>query len=318
MVMFDRSPTPRRAFRLRSRWFFIEGRPWALCLVTAPLVIVLAALILAWMEPGHAAAGEVAVGKITVAGGELEAGKFTVAAASSLQAPFRELARTFARRHGERPTLVFGSSGSLAQQIGNGAPYDVFASADEQWIERLAARGRIDPDSVAVYAVGRLALVIHPSLGMAGLPELLTARHLRLLTGPGVKVIALANPRHAPYGAAAREVLRRAGLWERLGPRLVFGQNARQALTYVESGNADAALVAASMMPPGGRPWPLISAALHTPIRQAVGMVSGTPRGRTARRFIAYLLSAAGRNILTAHRLYPPSATKPTPEARLQ
>ncbi|MEE8435623.1 MAG: molybdate ABC transporter substrate-binding protein [bacterium] len=291
------------------------------------LMTVLAAMLMSpflpWMEPGPATAGGVAVGKITVpvgkttvAGGELAGGKLIVAAASSLQGPFRELARAFALVHGQRTTLVFGASGSLAHQIGNGAPYDVFASADEQWIKQLAARGRIDPDSVAVYAVGRLALVTHRPQDMAGLPELLTARHLGLLTGPGIKVIALANPRYAPYGAAAREVLRKAGLWERLAPRLVFGQNVRQTLTYVESGNADAALVAASMTPRGARPWPLISAALHPPIRQAVGRVSKTPRPEAARRFIAFLLSAAGRDILRAYRLHLPSSSLPATKAR--
>lgn len=267
-------------------------------------------LILPWMAPGHAAAGE-------KAGGNIEGVRIIVAAASSLQGPFRELAGAFARRHGQRPTLVFGSSGSLAQQIVNGAPYDVFASADERWIGRLAARGRIDADSVVVYAVGRLALVTRRPRDMANLPEVLMARHLRLLTGPGIKVIALANPRHAPYGAAAREVLRGAGLWERLGPRLVYGQNVRQTLTYVESGNADAALVAASMMPRGARPWPLISAALHPPIRQAVGRVSGSPRREAAGLFIAFLLSPAGRDILRAYRLQLPPSSHPATKARL-
>ena len=141
---------------------------------------------------------------------------------------------------------------------------------------------------------------------------MLTALHLRLLAGPGMKVIALANPRHAPYGAAAREALRRAGLWERLAPRLVFGQNVRHALTFVESGNADAALVAASMMPRGSRPWPMVSAALHAPIRQAVGRVSGTHRVKAAGQFIDFLLSAAGQDILRAYRLHIPVSVKST------
>lgn len=323
MVMFDPAPILPLASGLRPWWNFLQKRPWS---VPLPPVMLLAMLLA--MAPvtaagevvagktsgagGDPAAGKITAGKITA--GKISAGNFIVAAASSLQGPFRELAEAFAESHGKRPTLVFGASGSLAQQIGNGAPYDVFASADERWIGRLAARGRIDADSVAVYAVGRLALVTHRSQHLAGLPEVLTARHLLLLTGPGIKVIALANPRHAPYGAAAREVLRKAGLWDRLAPRLVFGQNARQTLTFVESGNADAALVAASMMPRGARPWPLISAALHQPIRQAVGRVSGTPRREAAGRFIAFLLSAAGRDILRAYRLLlppsPPSATK--------
>ena len=316
MVMFEPVPIFSRTLGLRSCWKFRQGRPWmvtmacvmAFVMPFAMLAAMLAAMltvpILPWVKPGHAAAAE------------HPAGKLTVAAASSLRGAFRELARDFARSHGQRPILVFGSSGGLAYQIQNGAPYDVFVSADEQWIARLARRGLIDPDSVAVYAVGRLALVTHRPQDMAGLPEVLTARHLGLLTGPGMKVIALANPRHAPYGAAAREVLREVGLWERLAPRLVFGQNVRQTLTFVESGNADAALVAASMMPRGGRPWPLISAGLHPPIRQAVGRVSGSPKREAAGRFIAFLLSAAGRDILRAYRLHLPPTPLPATKAR--
>lgn len=315
--MFKLPPSHRRVFRLPSPRFPAGGRPGTVPL--ALVVLLLTSAFLFRIAPGAAKAGEKAGGEIEAAkiiAVKITAVKIIVAAASSLQGPFRELAIVFARRHGQRPTLVFGASGSLAQQIANGAPYDVFASADERWIGRLVKRGRIDADSVAVYAVGRLALVTHRPGVMANLPEVLTARHLRLLTAPGIKVIALANPRHAPYGAAAREVLRGAGLWERLAPRLVYGQNVRQTLTFVESGNADAALVAASMMPRGTRPWPLISAALHSPIRQAVGRVAGTPRREAAGRFIAFLLSPAGRDILRAYRLYLPPSPPPAKQVR--
>ena len=131
------------------------------------------------------AGGGLAAGKIPA--GKISAGNFIVAAASSLQGPFRELARAFAESHGKRPTLVFGASGSLAQQIGNGAPYDVFASADERWTGRLAARGRLDADSVAVYAGVRVALVTPRSQHLARLRAALSPRPAHLWPAPRIR-----------------------------------------------------------------------------------------------------------------------------------
>ena len=235
----------------------------------------------------------------------LSAAELTVAAASSLQGALREAAAAYEKRHGEAPTLVFGASGSLAHQMGNGAPFDLFASADERRVARLVREGWIDPGTVAVYAVGTLALVVARPERLAGLPARLEARHLSLLRGGGFKVIALPNPRHAPYGIAARETLRAAGLWEALQSRLVYGENVRQALTYLETGNVEAALVARPLLGAPTARWREIDPALHAPIRQALGVAHRTPRRAGALRFSAFLLSPDGQAIFLRHGFGP-------------
>ena len=209
-----------------------------------------------------------------------------VAAAADLQPLETELAQAFTRATGTGVQFTFGSSGNLAQQIEHGAPYDVYLSANEGFVTRLAGLGHLLKDSVQVYALGRVAL-----WSKGG-----QIRTLAELAKPGVRHVAIANPEHAPYGVAARECLKNQGLWQAVEPKLVYGENVQQTFQFAETGNADAALVAWSLV--GKRGGILLPAAWHEPIRQAGGVVSSSKNAAAARRFVAWLAGSEGKAVL--------------------
>lgn len=217
-----------------------------------------------------------------------------VAAAADLAPLEAPLAQAFARVAGGRVRFVLGSSGLLTRQIEQGAPYDVFLSANEEFVAELVRGGKLLPGSVRVYAYGRLGLW-SPGGALRTLPDLLAPRVLH---------VALPNPTHAPYGAAARQLLRSEGLWSGLEPKVVYGQNVRQALQYAESSNAEAVITAWSLLLrlPGAV---LLPDSAHPPIRHAAGVVRGSPHERAARRFLDFLTSEAGRRILADNGLTP-------------
>lgn len=212
-------------------------------------------------------------------------------AAADLQAALPEVAERYARTARRRPDFAFGSTGNLAAQIENGAPADLFFAADESFLERLAAAGLLEEGSRRVYAVGRLALVWRSS---APPPSSIAD-----LAGPAYRAIALANPEHAPYGVAAAEALRAAGVWEVVEPRVISGENVAQALQFVSTGNADAGLVALGLVL-GRDPLPhvLVPDTLHGPLRQAAAIVAGSRRRDEARRFLDFARGPEGREIL--------------------
>ena len=198
--------------------------------------------------------------------------------------------------------FVFGSSGMLAQQIENGAPYDLFLSADEALVHGLAAHGRVQPASVTAYATGRLGLW-SAEQRLKSVEELSDARF---------RIIAIANPRHAPYGAAAQALLTSLGLWTGLQPRLVLAENVRQAYEFAATGNADAALASWTLL--HDKPGALqLSASLHPPIRQSGAIVTSTARAAEARAFLAFLIAPSGQAILQAGGLYPPGMAPASP-----
>ena len=217
-----------------------------------------------------------------------------VAAAASLEAAFTEIGAAYRAETGQGVDFVFGSSGNLATQIENGAPFDVFASADEGFVERLAAQDLILDDTQAVYAQGRLALVVNRDSGLdlAGIDD---------LADPGVLRVAIANPDLAPYGLAARQALQRSGLWETVSPKLVQGANVRQALQYVQTGDAPAGLVALSIADVPEVTYSLVDTTLYDPLRQALAVVAGTDQEAATREFTEFVLSPAGRSILARH-----------------
>jgi len=229
----------------------------------------------------------------------------TVAAAASLQPLMRELGPAFRARERGEVTFVIGASGNLAQQLEHGAPYDLFLSADEGWVEGLAAKGVLDPATVRPYARGRLALVFATSVTPPKGMEVAGTGELAMLDTVAVRNIALANPAHAPYGKAAREALQAAGLWEWVRPKLVYGENVRQALTFVQTGNADAGLVAESIVRGGPLRWLPVAEALHAPLRQALGIRRGSIRRARAGRFVAFMQSPEGRAALRRYGLVP-------------
>jgi molybdate transport system substrate-binding protein len=192
--------------------------------------------------------------------------------------------------------FTFGSSGMLARQIENGAPYDVYLSANERFVEELKTRGQLLAPTVTVYAVGRLGL-----WSKSG-----RYKDLKDILQPGLLHVALANPDHAPYGVAAREVLVRQGMWKAVEPKVVYGENVMQALQFARSGNADACITAWSLVKDLG--GVLLPAGWHTPIRQAGGVVAASRNQAEAARFLDMLRGPEGRRILAKYGFEPTDA----------
>src|SRR5262249_41207533 len=198
------------------------------------------------------------------------------AAASDLQAALPVLTERFKQVHGIEVTPVFGSSGQLAQQIEQGAPYDVFLSANKAFVERLAAKGMVKADSVTPYAQGLLVFVVSRKSGVAvsGLPD---------LTKPEVKHVAIANPELAPYCFAAKQALEKAGL-AAVTSKLVQAESIRQALQFVQTGNAEVGLVAHSVADVPEVQRMDLDRTLYDPIVQYLGIFSRTENPGAARK----------------------------------
>ena len=231
--------------------------------------------------------------------------ELTVAAAADLQFAFTEIAALYEQETGQDVTLVFGSTGQLAQQIQNGAPYDLFAAANIQYVEDLADQGLVLPDSVALYAQGRIVLAASRRSGV-------TAETLADLLAPEIKHIAIANPEHAPYGVAAMQALQAAGVWEQIQPKLVLGENVRQALQYVQTGNAEAGIVALSVANVPEITWTLLDSSLHDPLNQALAVVASSPEPDRAREFAAFINGDVGRPIMRQYGFILPGETPMT------
>ena len=221
----------------------------------------------------------------------------TVAAAANLVYCLDALKTDFARvAPGDEISVVIGSSGNLVAQIRNGAPYDVFLSADIEYPQQLIKAGLAGQDAVTVFATGRLVLwTRRADLPLKSLED--------AVRSPLIKKFAIANPATAPYGRAARETLQKLGVWKELQPRLVVGENISQTLQFVDTGNADAGLVAFSLllaptMRGTGR-------YLEVPPRFYGSLEHGgvlTKRGANnpaARQFVAFLGGDAARKIFT-------------------
>lgn len=215
-----------------------------------------------------------------------------VAAASDLATAMPEVAATFERETGIRVDFTFASSGQLAQQILQGAPVDVFLSADRNWVERLDSAGKLVPGSIAPYAYGRLVVVVRknsPALGIERLGDPATGR------------VAVANPEHAPYGRAAREALAAAGVLGAAGNRLIIAENVRQTMQMVETGAVDVAISALSLVRADVHDWTLVPQELHAPLLQTAAVVANQAHAAEAQAFVHFLLGPAGRGILSAH-----------------
>ena len=213
-----------------------------------------------------------------------------IAAAADLGNAFRELAPMFEKKTGASVTLTFGSTGLLAKQAENSAPFDLLAAADEDYIKALEGNGKVLPGTRQLYAVGRL-VVWTPQ----GKPRV---RSMRDLATPGYRRIAIANPQHAPYGRAAREALEHSRIWNSLEPRLIYGENVMQTMQFARSGNADAALIALSLAIGARGSYLTVSEKLHSPLRQAMGVLAQSENPDLARRFASFVNGPTGRPIM--------------------
>lgn len=227
-----------------------------------------------------------------------------VAAASDLQFALEDLADLVAEEHpGLELAVTYGSSGTFLQQIGHGAPFDLYLSADLEYPRRLVADGRAAADDLFPYAVGRL--VVWTPEGSAVDP----AAGLSVLTDPRIRRVAIANPEHAPYGRAAVAAMRSAGVSAAVEPKLVLGENIAQAAEFVQSGNADAGVVAMSLVLADplrdvGR-WAEVPLDAFPRLEQG-GVVLGSARDADAARTVRdTLLSPAGRAVLDRYGFLP-------------
>jgi molybdate transport system substrate-binding protein len=220
-----------------------------------------------------------------------------VAAASDLQFALDEIVARFQRDTGIAPRVSYGSSGNFTRQIEQGAPFELFLSADEAYVDRLAARGLTRGDG-ALYAIGRIVLFaphgspLEPDPGLENLAA-------RLASGESGR-LAIANPEHAPYGRAAQQAMRSLGVWDAVQPKLLLGENVAQAAQFASSGNADGGIIAYSLaLAPALRErgrFALLPESLHAPLRQRMVLLKRA--SPAAARFYDYLRSPSSRAIL--------------------
>ena len=223
-------------------------------------------------------------------------GIVTVAAASDLLYAMNEIAANFEKATGCVARVTTGSSGNFLSQIENGAPFDLFFSADSAYPKKLEAEGLAAPGSTVLYAVGKIVLWTRAD------SRLDIGRGLAALRDPAVKKVAIANPLHAPYGRAAEEALRRSAVYDAVKERLVLGENISQAAEFVESGNADAGIIARSLvLSPSlknkGRAWD-VPENLYTPIQQGAVIVRVGPNPQGARQFLEFIKMPAAAAVL--------------------
>jgi molybdate transport system substrate-binding protein len=219
-----------------------------------------------------------------------------IAAAADLKFAMTELASQFEKQSGAKLDVTYGSSGNFLTQIQNGAPFDLFFSADSEYPKKLEAVGLAEPGTLREYAVGHIVIWTPRDSGIdaakAGWQSLLDQR---------VKKIAIANPEHAPYGRAAVTAMREAGIYEQVKDKLVYGENISQAAEFVQSGNAQVGIVALSLaISPAmknGNKWQ-IPADSYPPIKQTAVVLRASKNKDAARRFLDFVSGPQGREIL--------------------
>ena len=230
-----------------------------------------------------------------------------VAAASDLQYALPVLVAAFRDRHpGIDVQAAYGSSGTFVAQLINGAPFDLFMSADIDYPRQVQARGLAAPDSEFVYATGHLVVWVP-----ADSPIDVGAPGMDVLADSRIARIAIANPEHAPYGRAAAEALRRSGLYERVKEKLVLGDTVSQAMQFVQSGAAQAGIVGLSLavapaIEKTGRYW-IVPEALYTPLAQGGIIMRAAADLAAAQAFRAFVLGADGRGVLARFGFSPPA-----------
>ena len=213
--------------------------------------------------------------------------ELTIAAAADLSSALKDIGDAFEKNTGIHVRLSFGASGALTQQIENGAPFDLFFSADMGYPQQLIKDNQAEGTTPYEYAVGKLVLWVP-----ADSPLDVEHKGIQVLLDPSVTKISIANPQHAPYGRAAVEALKHAGLYDRLSDRFVMGENISQAAQFVESGNTQAGFVAlahaaASSMQGKGKYW-IVPADYYSPLAQGVVILSHSSHKKEAEKFLQY------------------------------
>jgi molybdate transport system substrate-binding protein len=222
-----------------------------------------------------------------------------VAAAADLKFALQDVAAQFEKRTGTKVDVTYGSSGNFFSQLQNGAPFDLFFSADIDYPKKLDAAGLAEPGTLYEYAIGRIAIWM-PADAKVDVASL----GWKALLDASVQKIAIANPEHAPYGRAAVAALQKAGIYDQVKPKFVYGENISQAAQFVQSGNAQAGIVAMSLaVSPGmkdGKRWD-IPADMHPQIEQAAIILKSAANKDAARAFLDFVKSDSGRATLAKY-----------------
>jgi molybdate transport system substrate-binding protein len=213
--------------------------------------------------------------------------ELTVAAAADLNFAMQEIATKYHNATGNTLKVSYGSSGNFFVQIQNGAPFDVFFSADVSYPEKLESGGFADPGTLLKYAVGKIVLWVPNG------SKLDLLKGLQVVLDPAVKKIAIANPAHAPYGRAAEAALKKAGIYDRVKAKLVLGENISQTAQFVDTGNADLGILALSLamsptMKSRGR-YTEIPTELYPPIEQGAVVINPSSHHDAAKQFLQLL-----------------------------
>jgi molybdate transport system substrate-binding protein len=225
--------------------------------------------------------------------------EITVAAAADLQVAFQDVTAKFQKDTGKTVKLIFGSSGNFFTQIQNGAPFDLFFSADIDYPRKLEAAGLAETGTLYEYATGKIVLWVPEK------SKLDLSRGLKVLLDPGIAKIAIANPQHAPYGRAAVAALKHEGIYDKVADKFVLGENISQTASFVASGSADIGIVALSLaiapaMKEKGR-YAEIPSAEYPAIEQAAIILKSSKQKETARQFVDYLKTQPMLDLLSSY-----------------
>ncbi|HWY67521.1 MAG TPA: molybdate ABC transporter substrate-binding protein [Terriglobales bacterium] len=234
--------------------------------------------------------------------------ELTIAAAADLQPVMKEIAARFEKQTGSKVKLVFGSSGNFFAQLQNGAPFDVFLSADVEYPKKLEAAGLTEPGSLYEYATGRIVLWIPSNSNID------VNKGLGVAADPQIRRLAIANPAHAPYGRAAETALKNAGLWQQVLSKLVLGENISQTAQFANSGNADAAILALSLvlapaMKDRGKYF-VVPQEMYPPLRQAAVVIRASGHKAVASRFIEFLKAPDTRSLFSQYGFQEPGKAR--------
>ncbi|HXZ30824.1 MAG TPA: molybdate ABC transporter substrate-binding protein [Terriglobales bacterium] len=232
--------------------------------------------------------------------------EITVAAAADLQYVFQDVTARFEKETGAHVKVIFGSSGNLFTQIQNGAPFDLFFSADIEYPQKLEAAGTAESGTLYEYAEGKLVL------WTAKATHLDVNRGLQVLLDPAVKKIAIANPQHAPYGRAAVAALRNEGIYDKVADKLVLGENISQTASFVASGSADVGLIALSLaLAPSLKEsgiYTEVPVDEYPAIRQGAVVLTASKDRRLAQQFLAFVKTPAVVKLLKDYGFALPNA----------
>jgi molybdate transport system substrate-binding protein len=238
--------------------------------------------------------------------GQLSVGQeITVAAAADLQFAMQDVAARFQKETGKTVKAIYGSSGNFFQQIQNGAPFDMFFSANLDFPKKLGAAGLIEPGSYYQYARGKIVIWVPKE------SKVDVTSGMKALLDPSIKKIAVANPQHAPYGQAAVAAMQKGGIYEKVKDKFVLGENISQTASFVVSGAADVGIIALSLalapnMKDKGRSAD-VPPEDYPPIEQACVILASSKNKDMARQFLSFIKTAAIGDVFRSYGFEVPS-----------